>query len=201
MIVGGVGTLLGVVVICVCGLISLAGQSVGIFPTTVPTTAQVLLAAAPTTVEVEPTATLLPSPTPLPAVAPSVTSAPTVAPSATPLLPSPVPPTAKPTVAQAIVVAPTTKPQPTARPKPTAAPAPTTAPVPTAPPSNGEPVFANKEVSPAYWPCQPDQIKGNKNSKIYHVPSGQFYAKTYENVVCFNTEGEAQSAGYKPSKR
>ena len=40
-------------------------------------------------------------------------------------------------------------------------------------------------------------MKGNRNSKIYHVPLGSSYARTKAAVVCFDTEGEAQSAGYR----
>ena len=46
-------------------------------------------------------------------------------------------------------------------------------------------------------------IKGNINSngeKIYHVPGGQFYDKTNAEEW-FNTEQEAQAAGYRKSKR
>lgn len=46
-------------------------------------------------------------------------------------------------------------------------------------------------------------IKGNINSKgekIYHVPGGQFYDKTNAEQL-FNTEQEAQAAGYRKSKR
>lgn len=46
-------------------------------------------------------------------------------------------------------------------------------------------------------------IKGNINSKgekIYHVPGGAFYDKT-DAEEWFNTEAEAQAAGYRKSKR
>ena len=46
-------------------------------------------------------------------------------------------------------------------------------------------------------------IKGNINSngeKIYHVPDGQYYDKTNPEQW-FNTEAEAQAAGYRKSKR
>jgi micrococcal nuclease len=46
-------------------------------------------------------------------------------------------------------------------------------------------------------------IKGNVNSKgekIYHVPGGAFYDKTNAEEY-FNTEAEAQAAGYRRSKR
>ena len=46
-------------------------------------------------------------------------------------------------------------------------------------------------------PCQLGQIKGNRNSKIYHVPGGGSYSQTKANVQCFASESEAQSAGYR----
>lgn len=46
-------------------------------------------------------------------------------------------------------------------------------------------------------------IKGNISSggrKIYHVPGGAFYDRT-QPEQCFNTEAEAQAAGYVKSQR
>lgn len=71
---------------------------------------------------------------------------------------------------------------------PAPVPAPTTAPAPAA-------------AAPGYEPCQPGQIKGNRNSGIYHVPGGASYARTYANVECLNTEAEAQAAGYRRAQR
>lgn len=56
-------------------------------------------------------------------------------------------------------------------------------------------------VSGSSYPCIDGQIKGNRNSGIYHVPSGQFYAITKANVVCFNSEQEALNAGFRKAKR
>lgn len=42
-------------------------------------------------------------------------------------------------------------------------------------------------------------IKGSK-SKIYHIPGGTFYNRTTA-AVCFNTEEEAQAAGYTKSSK
>ena len=50
-------------------------------------------------------------------------------------------------------------------------------------------------------PCQVNQIKGNRNSMIYHVPGGASYAKTKANVECFDSEAAAASAGYRKAKR
>ncbi|MBM4412924.1 MAG: nuclease [Chloroflexi bacterium] len=50
-------------------------------------------------------------------------------------------------------------------------------------------------------PCAINQIKGNVNSGIYHVPGGASYAKTKANVQCFDTEAEAVAAGFRRAKR
>lgn len=42
-------------------------------------------------------------------------------------------------------------------------------------------------------------IKGSK-SKIYHMPGGSFYDRTNP-AACFNSEEEAQAAGYTKSSR
>ena len=47
--------------------------------------------------------------------------------------------------------------------------------------------------------CQ-DKIKGS-SSLIYHVPGGAFYDRTTNPLLCFDTEAEAQSAGFRPSTR
>lgn len=45
-------------------------------------------------------------------------------------------------------------------------------------------------------------IKGNRNSKIYHLPGQKDYDKiSPKNVVYFNSEAEAQAAGYRVAKR
>ena len=45
-------------------------------------------------------------------------------------------------------------------------------------------------------------IKGNKNSKIYHLPGQRDYDKiSPKNVIYFNSEAEAQAAGYRVAKR
>lgn len=45
------------------------------------------------------------------------------------------------------------------------------------------------------------QIVGNKNSKIYHVPGQSGYNMNSSNAVYFNSEAEAQAAGYRKSLR
>jgi micrococcal nuclease len=44
------------------------------------------------------------------------------------------------------------------------------------------------------------KIKGS-SSMIYHMPNGAFYSKTTKPIRCFDTEAEAQSAGFKKSSR
>ncbi len=51
------------------------------------------------------------------------------------------------------------------------------------------------------YPCASGQIKGNRNSKIYHMPGQRHYAETFRNVECFDTEAEAQDAGYRRARR
>jgi len=56
-------------------------------------------------------------------------------------------------------------------------------------------------VSPLGNDCPPQApIKGNQSSGIYHVPSGQFYARTNPEE-CFASEADASAAGYRKSKR
>lgn len=44
------------------------------------------------------------------------------------------------------------------------------------------------------------KIKGSA-SLIYHMPGGAFYTKTTKPIRCFDTEAEAQSAGFRKSSR
>jgi hypothetical protein len=43
-------------------------------------------------------------------------------------------------------------------------------------------------------------VKGNRESKIYHLPGGQFYASTRPEA-CFATPADAEAAGYRRSTR
>ncbi|MGJ7921594.1 thermonuclease family protein [Neobacillus sp. LXY-4] len=45
------------------------------------------------------------------------------------------------------------------------------------------------------------KIKGNANSKIYHVPGGRYYESTKDNIVWFCSEEDAQAAGFRKSKQ
>ena len=49
-------------------------------------------------------------------------------------------------------------------------------------------------------PCALGQIKGNRNSRIYHVPAGGSYTQTRANVECFASEEQAQAAGYRRAR-
>jgi|LakMenE18May11ns_1017448.scaffolds.fasta_scaffold9940854_7 hypothetical protein len=61
-------------------------------------------------------------------------------------------------------------------------------------------------VAKDYTP-QECPIVGNTDSKIYHAAGGKFYARMLrenqsgDNRQCFKSEGEAQRAGYRKSKR
>jgi len=49
--------------------------------------------------------------------------------------------------------------------------------------------------------CPPRRpIKGNRESKIYHMPGDAFYEQTSPER-CFRTETEAQKAGYRKAER
>ena len=66
-------------------------------------------------------------------------------------------------------------------------------------PATARPTSSNPQADAR--PCKAGQIKGNRNSMIYHMPGGEWYARTHNNVTCFNTEEEAQAAGFRRSKR
>ncbi|MGI6103017.1 MAG: thermonuclease family protein [Patescibacteria group bacterium] len=51
------------------------------------------------------------------------------------------------------------------------------------------------------YDCPADRpIKGNAQSQIYHLPDGEYYAKT-KPEQCFAAEAEAQAAGYRKSRK
>ena len=68
-------------------------------------------------------------------------------------------------------------------------------------PGGGSSSNSGSGSSTESYPCAINQIKGNVNSGIYHVPGGASYAKTTANVQCFNTEAEAVAAGFRRAKR
>ncbi|OVE37529.1 thermonuclease [Priestia aryabhattai] len=58
---------------------------------------------------------------------------------------------------------------------------------------------SNQKDTQSATSCE-GKIKGNQNSKIYHVPTGAHYNQTMNNVIWFCTEKDAQEAGYKKAK-
>ncbi len=89
----------------------------------------------------------------------------------------------------------TSVPPATTRPSATATQlAPTSTPAPSTPTTTRQPKDANA-------PCSAGQIKGNRNSHIYHSPGQRDYARTTANVECFDTAAQAQAAGYRPAQR
>lgn len=57
------------------------------------------------------------------------------------------------------------------------------------------PIISKEDVGESYL------IKGNKNSKVYHLPEWDSYETVKEkNAVYFETEKEARDAGFRPAK-
>ncbi len=73
--------------------------------------------------------------------------------------------------------------------------------VPTAPPPPPPPAPPARTISAESAPCFVGQVKGNRNSMIYHAPGQRDYARTTANVECFDTEAQAQAAGYRRAQR
>ena len=191
---------IGVFVLCCACTFGLAavrstGQAVGLVATNTPT--------RPPTSTPQPTstpeATERPQPSATPVPSSTAVPSPTVAPPTATPEPSATP-TDVPTVEPSATTKPTAQPKPTAKPAPpTAEPAPALAIVaPTEKPASA-PIPTAVDIGAD--PCQPGQIKGNRNSQIYHAPGQRDYAKTQANVQCFDTEAEAQAAGYRRAKR
>lgn len=69
-------------------------------------------------------------------------------------------------------------------------------------PGNTE-ITTNTEESssPPVAACDNPQIKGNRNSGVYHMPGGQSYDQTTANVEYFCSEQEAEDAGYRKARR
>lgn len=67
-------------------------------------------------------------------------------------------------------------------------------------PTNPNPPVNNGDLNTADANAQ-GAIVGNSRSKIYHVPGQQGYHMNSENAVYFNSEAEAQAAGYRKSLR
>lgn len=67
-------------------------------------------------------------------------------------------------------------------------------------PTNPNPPVNNGDLNTADANAQ-GAIVGNSRSKIYHVPGQRGYRMNSENAVYFNSEAEAQAAGYRKSLR
>lgn len=67
--------------------------------------------------------------------------------------------------------------------------------------SAAPPPADTQPITGASAPCRQGQIKANETSGIYHVPGGEFYARTTAKVRCFDTEAAAQAAGFRKSTR
>jgi hypothetical protein len=61
------------------------------------------------------------------------------------------------------------------------------------PPTRTPPPLTEADAAP----CRVGQIKANERSGIYHAPGGGSYARTRANVVCFDTDTQAEAAGYR----
>lgn len=75
------------------------------------------------------------------------------------------------------------------------------APPPPAPPAPAPTAAPQRPVTADSAPCREGQIKGNRNSMIYHAPGQRDYARTTANVACFDTEAQAVAAGYRRAQR
>lgn len=74
-------------------------------------------------------------------------------------------------------------------------------------PSNYTPAVAGvqsqSDKSPDNTSTAPDcagKIKGS-SSRIYHLPGDAFYDRTTKPIQCFDTEAQAQSAGFRKSSQ
>lgn len=193
-----IAAIFGAVILCGCGAAS-GPASKNAAPTHAAEPAQLAIVPSATVAP-----TLAPSKTPLPTPVASLTPEPTRTPAPPPTATRPAntatpKPSTLPTLAATAIP---TRPPATFTPKP----APTIAPAPTAIPAPAAPVFtqetgSRRRVDPAWWPCAEGQVKGNRNSGIYHAPGMRDYAYTFSNVACFKSEAEAVNAGFRRAQR
>lgn len=67
--------------------------------------------------------------------------------------------------------------------------------------ANCQKALTGEEIAAVESAKNEGKIIGNKKSLIYHLPGGAFYDKvSLENRVYFNSEAEAQKAGYRKAK-
>ncbi|HXI15065.1 MAG TPA: hypothetical protein VNM48_01750 [Chloroflexota bacterium] len=69
--------------------------------------------------------------------------------------------------------------------------------VPAQPSPPPAPTAAPRVTSSVSQPCLVGQVKGNRQSRIYHVPGGSSYGATTQNVECFDSQAQAQAGGYR----
>ncbi len=136
-------------------------------------------------------------------IAPSATPSPLPAsPSpASPALPAPVPP-ANPGAVPPAPVATAAPLLITSTSLPDSEPGSTIEDVPTPTPTifltpTTRPRIINNQIEPPWWPCEQGQIKGLEKLNIYYVEEHAGYTRTFIGIVCFNTEEDAQAAGYR----
>ena len=136
-------------------------------------------------------------------VAPSATPSPsTASPSpAPPAPPVPVPPANPGAIppAPAATIAPlliTPTPLPVSEPESTIEDVPTPTPTVFLTPTT-RPRIINNQIEPPWWPCEQGQIKGLEKLNVYYVEGHAGYTRTFIGIVCFNTEEDAQAAGYR----
>jgi micrococcal nuclease len=69
------------------------------------------------------------------------------------------------------------------------------------PPANYTPNIAGiQTIAPQTGLNCEGKIKGS-SSLIYHLPGGSFYDRTTHPIRCFNSEAEAQAAGFRKSSK
>lgn len=69
------------------------------------------------------------------------------------------------------------------------------------PGSNAGPgTLVDGRISPEWWPCEFDQVKGQRTTRLYHRPGEPDYDRVYEDIDCFDTLEEAEDAGYTPAQ-
>lgn len=67
--------------------------------------------------------------------------------------------------------------------------------------TNSQPSSTNSGPRGDMNTAETGQIIGNRNSKIYHVPGQSGYRMNSANAVTFDTEAQAQAAGYRKALR
>ncbi len=184
--------------------------------TTIPSTVDLLQSATPTErrmPDLSPTRRpLLPFPTdarsrtmpPDDEDAGGSAESPSPQPTVTTIAATTTPTSEPPTLAATSVALPTDLPAPTMPATPThtaTVPAlpPTTTSIPTGTPRptwDVPPRLIRNEIDPPWWPCLAGQIKALPKLRHYYPPDHVRYARTFVDVICFDTEQAAEADGY-----